>query len=79
MKKVENIKRGDRLLFQETGFEYPVRLITEYAVMVNNFGQDLWIAKSLIEIRQCLLNTHGYRLYKLEPFPSWWIEKNNIH
>lgn len=77
MKKPINI--GDKLLFHETGFKYVVIHVTQNAVLIVNFGKDLWIPKSLIDIKESLLSTHGYRLHKLNPFPAWWIDKNNIH
>lgn len=76
-KNVKNIKVGDKLNFQETGFEYVVLHITNSAILVHI--EDLWIPKSLITIKDSLLSTSGYRLFKLLPFPEWWIIKNNIY
>lgn len=77
-KNVKDIQRGDKLNFQETGFEYVIKHITDDAILIYNNG-DLWIPKTLIEIQDSLLSTSGYRLFKLLPFPVWWIKMNNIY
>ena len=78
-KTVEDIKTGDKLNFNETGFEYVVTWVKDLAILVIFNSKPLWIPKSLIEVSESLLSTSGYRLFRLKSFPGWWIKKNNIY
>lgn len=78
-KNPKDIELGDKLLFSETGFEYVVLWKTDKSVKIIMNNEDLWLPKSLIEIWDSLLSTSGYRLFKLKPFPDWFVKKNNIN
>jgi hypothetical protein len=78
-KTVKDIKVPDQILISNTGFIYVVTYITELSIKVNRSGNDYWIPKSLIEISDSKLSTHGYRLFILKELPEWFIMKNGIN
>lgn len=78
-KNVKDIKISDKILLQNTGFEYQVMFTTDLSIKINRNNIDYWIPKSLIEIYDSLLSTHGYRLWKVNSLPDWFMEKNNIN
>lgn len=77
-KNTKDIKIGDKILLQNTGFEYVVMYTTNLSIKMNRNNIDYWIPKSLIEISDSLLSTHGYRLFKINSLPEWFMIKNNI-
>lgn len=77
-KNVKDIKISDKILLQNTGFEYVVLYITELSIKMNRNNTDYWVPKSLINISDSLLSTHGYRLFKVDSLPEWFMMKNNI-
>jgi hypothetical protein len=81
MKKLEPkyIQVGDKVILNETGFEYVVVWISDKSILIKKGETKHFIPKTLIEIFDSLLSTSGYRLFKFKSLPSWFVEKNNIN
>jgi hypothetical protein len=77
-KNPKDIQIGDKVLLQDTGFEYVVTYTTEASILINRSGLKYWLPKSLLNVIDAMLSTHGYRLWKIGPLPNWLIKKDNI-
>ena len=77
-KKPEDIALGDKVILFETGFEYLVTWLSDKSILIKRQNSEHFIPLSLISINDSLKRLTGYRLFKFNSLPEWFVKKNNI-